>query len=193
MRAPAERLYPLIVMVVLAGTTVWLDYSTRSDESEPSLRVRDQPDFIAEQTRLISFNAAGERHYELTSPRILHYPMDDISVLESPVLSLQQDARVLRVQADSAEVRDKGDEIFLEDNVSVWRQGLQNEADLTLEGASLTVWPNDQRAASDDAVRITQDASIATGNGLRADNLFGTLDLIGQASVRFDGRTRAQP
>lgn len=193
MLAPAERLYPLIVIAVLAGSTLWLDYSTSERDSTPQLRLRDKPDFIAEQARLVSFNEQGLRHYELTSPRIVHFPIDNVTVLDAPVLNLAQDARKMRIDARQAEVHARGDEILLQQDVLVWRQGLGDEADMTLETNSLTVWPNDQRAASDEAVRITQGPSVATAQGLRADNLFGTLELVGQASVRFDGRTRAQP
>ena len=43
------------------------------------------------------------------------------------------------------------------------------------------MWPRDQRAASDDPVVLRQGTSIAHGQNMRADSLFGTLELTGRA------------
>lgn len=190
MRASAETLYPIIVLAVLAGATVWLERTTREETSTSAARPIGDPDFIAEGASLVSFDANGAQAYKLVASLITHYPRMDLSLLENPRLDMQQDARRARVEALSGEVRARGEEVFLQGNVKVWRAGIEGEADLTLTTETLTVWPDEQRAASDDPVLITQGSNVARGNGLRADNLFGTFELQGRASLQMQPRSR---
>ena len=191
MRASAETLYPIIVLAVLAGATVWLERSTRDEQvatrTAPPI---GEPDFIAEGARLVSFDATGAQAYELIARLVTHYPRMELSLLENPRLEMQQDGRQARIEAHSGEVRSRGEEVFLKGEVNVWREGIEAEADLILTSETLTVWPRDQRAASDDPVTITQGSNLARGNALRADNLFGTLELQGQASLQMQARSR---
>ena len=54
MRSSLPRLYPLIVLLVLAGTTIWLERATREEENVRAAESRSEPDFTAESARLIS-------------------------------------------------------------------------------------------------------------------------------------------
>lgn len=190
MRATAETLYPIIVLAVLAGATLWLERTTREEMTTSTAPPIGDPDFIAEGARLVSFDETGAQAYKLVASLVTHYPRMDLSLLENPRLEMQQDARRARIEAHSGEVRSRGDEVLLKGSVNVWREGIEGEADLTLVGETLTVWPRDQRAASDDPVTITQGSNLARGNALRADNLFGTFELQGRASVQMQPRSR---
>lgn len=190
MRASAETLYPIIVLAVLAGATLWLERSTREEATTSAARPIGDPDFIAEGARLVSFDQTGAQAYKLIASLVTHYPRLDLSLLEAPRLEMQLDARRARIEAHTGEVRSRGNEVFLDGEVIVWREGIAGEEDLTLIAETLTVWPRDQRAASDDPVTITQGSSLARGNALRADNLFGTLELQGRASLQLPARSR---
>ncbi|MFN3983962.1 MAG: LPS export ABC transporter periplasmic protein LptC [Rhodocyclaceae bacterium] len=192
MRPAAEQLYPIIVLAVLAGATLWLERSTREDAPEERARVLGEPDFIAEQARITSFDASGALQYALVAERITHIPDGELTLLDAPVLDMEQEDRGLRVTARTGEVRRRGEQVFLRGDVHVWREGLDGEADLTLDAHSLTLWPDDQRARSDEPVHIVQGASTARGDGLRADNVFGVFELVGNAVVNMEGRTGAR-
>ena len=58
-------------------------------------------------------------------------------------------------------------------------------APLTLESETLTVWPDNHRARSDSPVDLAQGRATASALGLRADNLFGTLELVGKVRVQL--------
>lgn len=190
MRASAETLYPIIVLAVLAGATLWLERTTREETTISTAPPIGDPDFIAEGARLVSFDATGAQAYKLVASLVTHYPRMDLSLLENPRLEMQQEARRARIEANAGEVRSRGDEVFLKGNVNVWREGVEGEADLTLVSETLTVWPRDQRAASDDQATLTQGSNLARGDALRADNLFGTFELLGRASVQMQPRAR---
>lgn len=183
MPLPLDRLYPIVALATLAAATLWLEQATRGDAPSAPSESRQFPDFIGDQIRMISFGALGERKYELLADRITHYPRDDIAELDAPRLRYMTADGELRIDADWAESRSGGEVLHLVGNVEVFREGLAGNPDLTLSSNTLTVWPDTQRAASDEPVVLTRGDSTARGNALRADNLFGTLELIGQASV----------
>lgn len=192
MRASAEQLYPIVVLAILAGVTLWLERSTREPDTPAATINAADPDFIAETARLVSFDAHGARHYELISDRISHFPRRELSLLETPRLDVVREGMTTTVTARKGEARAGGDEIFLQDDVHV-RRTAPGGVPLELEARSLTVWPDDERAQSGEPVVIRQGGGVARGDGLRADNLFGTLELIGAASMTIPPRSRTSP
>lgn len=193
MQVSLDRLYPLIALAILAGATIWLERVTRSDEARPAAEARQFPDFIGEQIRLIRFDENGEQRYELLADKLTHYPLGDVTELDFPRLRYDTPDGELRIQANWAESRKGGEVLWLVGNVEVFRQGLPGNADLTLTSKTLTVWPDDQRAETSDPVVLTRDDSVARGNAMKADNLFGTLQLIGDASVLMPRSSRNTP
>ncbi len=182
-RPSAEQLYPVIVLAMLAGLSFWIERSIRDDEFVAAVATPEDPDFIAEGARVVSFDAQGRQRYDLVAAKMTHYPVPDISLLEQPVLVAEGPDRAVRVSARSGVVRQQGAEVYLSENVVVWRSGIDGGPESTLDAQTLTIWPDDERAASDTPVTLTQGGTVGRGNGLRADNIYGTLELIGDASI----------
>lgn len=193
MRWSLTRLYPVIALVVLAAGTVWLERVTREEDVARTKAERRDPDFIAEQTRLTSFDAEGRQSYVLLADRITSYPAADTTELLRPRLTYDMDGRELRIVAKTGEVLGAGDEVRLKGDVRVHRVPAPGFPELTLATQSLRVWPDDQRAETHEPVVLTRDASTAHGDGLKADNLFGTLELIGSVRVTMPRSTRKSP
>lgn len=193
MSLSADRLYPIIVLAALAGVTLWLERVTTADHATASSELRREPDFIAEQTRLMRFDASGARRYELLADKITHYPAADTSTLDRPRLHYDADNAQIDIQAQHGEVRNDGSEIFLSGNVEIVREASPGEARLTLDAETLTVWPDTEQAISNDPVTLSRGTSVARGNAMKTDNLFGTLELIGNTSVTMPQSPRTKP
>ena len=193
MRPSAQQLYPVLALVVLAGGTVWLDRVT-SDESAGSRSVvRSTPDFTAEGTRLTSFDRTGALRYELDSDKVTNYPASGITELDQPRLRYLGQGRELRVIPRSGTISKGGDEVFLAGEVKSERDGTAGSAAMSFASETLKIWPDEERAETSDPVVLTQGGTIARALSLKTDNLFGTLDLIGKASVHFPRNSRTQP
>lgn len=193
MRSSLPRLYPLIALIVLAGATIWLERVTREEESARADKVRSDPDFTAEQTRLISFDADGRQRYELLADRITNYPQPGVTELDRPRLRYDVDGRELRLAAEKGEVLDGGTEVLLTGKVRGVRVAAPGSPEMTFASETLRVWPDDQRAVTDDPVVLTQGPSTAHAEGMKSDNLFGTLDLIGSVRVHMPRTARNTP
>lgn len=193
MTLPIDRLYPVIALAVLAGVTLWLERVTQSDAPRTVAELREHPDFIGEGVRLISFDEEGKQHYELIADKVTHYPASDLTDLDMPRLRYDAQEGEVRVSAARGQSRAAGEEIHLAGDVHVIREGLTGAPDLTLTSPTLTVWPDDERAETSDPVVLTRGDSVARGNGMKADSLFGKLELIGDARVVMPPSSRTAP
>ncbi|ANQ83930.1 hypothetical protein dqs_0862 [Azoarcus olearius] len=184
----AYRLYPVIALALLAGASVWLERVSRNDTPAAAPAQQTGPDFIAEQTRLIGFGKDGNIRYELVSERSAHFPQGDITRIALPRLVMFSEGRATRVTAAQGEVSPGGERVDLSGAVRVRRGGDGNGSELALDSETLSVWPDDHRAESQSPVSLVHGRNTAQAQGMRADNLFGTLELIGQARVRLPRR-----
>ncbi len=193
MRPSILQLYPVVALVVLAGATLWLERVTRGEDGAVRTEQRRDPDFIAERTRLVSFGADGQQRYELLADRITNYPLSGITELDHPRLRYDSEGRELRITAKSGEVHDGGSEVLLSGDVRVHRAATVGSPAMSFASETLKVWPDDERAETSDPVILTQGKTTAHAGGLRSDNIFGTLDLLGGVTVLMPRTSRTQP
>lgn len=193
MRPSAQQLYPVFAVLLVAAGSIWLERATRSDDERPPAQQRRDPDFTAETTRLVAFGKDGRRHFELVAERVTHYPQSGLTQLERPRLRYQTDGGELEVRARSGEVFGEGERLVLQGEVRAVRPAGADRPALSFESASLTVWPDEQRAETSDPVTLTQGVNTARADGMKTDNLFGTLELIGNARVHLPRPTRNTP
>jgi lipopolysaccharide export system protein LptC len=190
MRPSFHQLYPILALVALAGGTVWLERITRDEDPRPATEARRDPDFTAEQTRLVSFDVNGRQRYELLADRITNYPFAGITQLERPRLRYDSGGRELRISANAGAVSDSGAQVLLTGDVRAARAATAEAPAMSFASESLRVWPDDERAESRDPVVLTQGSTTARGRGLKSDNLFGTLDLLGDVTVHMPRSSR---
>ncbi|ENO89214.1 LPS export ABC transporter periplasmic protein LptC [Thauera linaloolentis] len=182
------RLYPIIVLGLLAGASVWLERVTRVEDPAAAAVEQTGPDFIANGTRVVGYGANGAQRYELFADRLSHFPQGDITRLDMPRLRMISEGRETRITARHAEVSPGGEQVDMQGEVRVRRPAVADDPALALDSETLTVWPDAYRARTDSPVLLTRGATRADALGMRADNLFGTLELIGKVHVNMPRR-----
>jgi len=180
--------YPLAIAALLAAGATWLEHATRSPEPAVDAPVNQTPDFIAETVRITGFAENGDLLYTLDSPRLTHLPATDLTRVEQPRLQLTTQGRQMWIDADYGEVGPKGERVDFTGNVEVEREGIPSDPPMHLSSAQLTVWPQEQRAASNVPVRLTQGKTRADANGFEADNVFGVMVLSGKVRMHLPNR-----
>jgi lipopolysaccharide export system protein LptC len=185
------RFYPIIIAALLAAGSIWLEHLTRVPEAEITDEIDEAPDFIAEGVRVIGFATDGKLRYTLDSPRLTHLTKSDTTLSDYPRLQLFSQGRRLWINANSGEASPKGEFVIFRGNVEAEREGAAaGDAVLHFASSSLTVWPQEQRAASKVPVRITQGLSKANANRFEADNVFGDMELSGKVHMSFPSKRR---
>ncbi|BAL23080.1 LPS export ABC transporter periplasmic protein LptC [Azoarcus sp. KH32C] len=193
MRQSFHKLYPIIALLVVSGATLWLERITGGDDTRSAGQVRTEPDFTADQVRMINFDKTGRQHFELFADRVIHHPQTSLTELQNPRLRYDISGRELNITAQHADVLNEGNEVRMSGNVHARRAAIPGSPELTLASATLTVWPDDEKAQTNDPVTLTQGNSTAQGDAMKADNLYGTLDLIGNARMNIARSTRTTP
>lgn len=164
----SERLFPLLVLAVLAGLTFWLERLSQPPEAVADGRQRHDPDFYVEGFHIRRFGPDGLLQHSLYAQRMEHYPDDDSTYLLAPRLNWHRPTLQV-LSADSATLDAKGETAHLINNVQLIRPGTRGAPTTTIVTDWLIVRPEEESARTEAPVTITQGASRLEGIGLIAD------------------------
>ncbi len=176
----AASLFPLLMLLLLAALTFWLNRVIQGDN--PRSPLRHDPDYWVERFEVRRFDPEGKLQHTVVAQKLLHYPDDDTTVVTAPHITYHQKPRS-EIFARMAYIGRDGKEVDLVDEVRVIRQGASGAAPSSLlETKSLTVFPDDEKGRTKDPVVITQGKSVIQGTGLEFDNRSGLSVLHGRVT-----------
>jgi lipopolysaccharide export system protein LptC len=171
MKIRTYGLFPLAVLLLLAGLTFWLERATRLEQSHKNFKLRHDPDFIAEHFTVRQLDANGKVKYSLTAQKMLHYADDESTDVTEPRLTYLESPPPLHLQARRANISKDGKIVFLKDDVFGRREPDATDPEMTFKSSELTVYPDDEIARTPAPVTLTQGRTVAHGVGMEADNL----------------------
>ncbi|HTN67724.1 MAG TPA: LPS export ABC transporter periplasmic protein LptC [Burkholderiaceae bacterium] len=195
MNAPAGGRFRLPVLMVLAlGLAVgsfWLLEVLRQDRGAPeSTTARSAPDYYVQKFEFIRMNENGQPRYRVSGVQLLHYPLDNSSEIEAPVINqLQKDKPPMMIRADRARIEDENSKTHMRGNVIVDRPATPMAQYFHLESEYLLVLPDEDIVETDLPVHILFGQSVLDGTGMYANNATREFRL----SSRVHGTYRAPP
>lgn len=182
----ARHWLPLLPLLGLLGVTYWLNQQVRQDFAKPDSGKRHTPDAIMENFSAVKMSLQGEPRFIMNAKKMLHYPGDDSTELDTPSLTtLSAERPPIYIFAQRGLVSSKGDEIFLHNNVRVVREGSANRDELTLLTEYLHALPDQDIADTHHAVTITDANSTTHAIGLEMDNKARTIKLLSQVRSEY--------
>lgn len=193
MKLSSARLFPLVLMLALAGLTFWLERTVREEEgAHPSLR-RHDPDYIIDNLKHTRYNAAGAVESTLAASKMLHYPDDDTTDLIAPrlVQTKPQEPRVT-VTADRGAVSEDGEEVFLYDNVLLVRDGGSERPETRMSTSFLHLARGGSVISTDREVVITEDERVLSGRGMEYRNDSQELFLRERVRGQYAAKKRSE-
>ncbi len=114
--------------------------------------------------------------------KLLHYPDDDTTIVTTPHFTYHQLPQS-EVFGRMAYMGPDGKVVDLVDDVKVIRyREPDKSAPTVMETRTLRIFPDDEKAHTDDPVRITRGQSIVNGVGLDVDNKSGLSVLRGRVT-----------
>lgn len=170
----SPALFPLLLMVALAGLAYWLEASTEPPRQE-NASLRHDPDATAENFTVLRYGPDGRLRYRLVADYMEHYPDDDSSLIQLPRLtSYRPRSPNINLTGKSALVTEKGSHILVQEDVVLTRAAFAGRPELVARTPELTVLPDEGKAFNHHPVQITQGNSWLNGIGLQMDNNEGT-------------------
>lgn len=177
---------PLLPLLGLLGATYWLNQQAQPEPVKPDGSARHDPDTLVENFSAVKLNKQGTPYFIMSAARMLHYPDDDSTALESPRLTLlAEDSPPLLATAESGSIVRKGDELILQGGVEVLREAGVKQDQLKLHTEFLNIIPEQNLASSDRAVKITEAHTTVNAIGLELNNKTRTIKLLSRVTSEY--------
>ena len=169
-RIPAARLFPLLLMLVLALLTFYIERTVNVDAANPSV-ARHDPDYLMNNFSTTTYNREGRPVTSLSATKMVHYPDDDSTELVAPRVVQSRPAEPrLTVTAERGVLSSKGDEIFLYDNVVLDREAHQARPAARLTTDFLHIVRDRSLVRTDRKVLIEEEHRSISGRGMEYHN-----------------------
>lgn len=163
--------FPFILVALLAALSFWLERMVQLPGPPRDGSTRHDPDYIVENFVAVRMGPDGVRLHQLEAARMLHYPDDDTTQLQSPrLLKFDGERLALSIVATRALVSSEGKVVDFSDEVKAVRTPTPGRSELVLTTDYLHVVPDDGFARTDRPVTIVDANTKVTGVGLELDN-----------------------
>jgi lipopolysaccharide export system protein LptC len=165
---------PVLMLGAFAALTYWLDAQIQVANRKFDGSGRHDADLYIENFRAVSLDAQGRVRQALTAKLARHYPDDDTTELESPLITFSDpDKPRLTVSADHAKVSGDREHAYFTGNVKGVREATAADASngpVVLTSEYLHVIPKDDRVLTDKPVTIEDARGIINATGMEFDN-----------------------
>lgn len=146
----------LVVAFILGmlGLTAWWHYErTRSTEEVAAAGVR-RPDYTVERFTATRMNEEGRPRRRLAALELRHYPNDDSSELERPILTMfQPTTPPWVIRSETGSVSSGAEEVIFHGRVHIDRRAAADLRPVAIVTRELHVWPDTDYAQTDEHVR----------------------------------------
>jgi lipopolysaccharide export system protein LptC len=169
---------PLAVLGLLVGLTMWLNTLVQPAGSRADGTLRHDPDLIVENFKARKLGEDGRVLYTLDARKMVHYPDDDSSLLETLNLDAYKPRQPrVNITAEKGRLEKGGDSVYLEGNVVVKRDAAERVEPLTIFTDRLLVLPDEGIARTASEVVMQSPSGRTTAAGLELNNTERTLKL----------------
>ncbi len=180
MNGRGHSLFPVVVLTLLAGVSMWLDRVTQQEPAAKPDKTRHEVDFSADGLTLRRFDLTGKTQYVLVADSMVHFIDDESTELVRPRLNYLNRPEPVWIESRFATVSKDGEVVVLIDDVFVRRAPHDDKPESTLRSEAMTVWPDDEKMRTDKPVTLTQGQTVITADRMESDNIVGEVRLQGQ-------------
>ena len=178
--------FPIGLLLVLGALSYWLGAVASADPVDLGGRFRHDPDTIIRNFDGISYDEKGNRKAGLRGIELRHYPDDESSVVQQPLLRrFNPTGEPSSVSANQAVVNSDGSEIDLTGDVRAFRPAQGGKAAITLSAPHMLVLVDEERARTPGPARIQQGRSWISGTGFDADNVTQVFNFHGNVTGTY--------
>jgi lipopolysaccharide export system protein LptC len=177
-----------VIAALLAAVGYW-NISPERFLDKPVAHVDEsQIDYYAINAHSVQYLPDGKLQYDLTSDKVEHVKATDITLLTNPDLNMYRGtAFPWHVQSERGEVNSGGTEVELIDSVRIARTDEQNRP-MLITSSRMTVFPQQQYAQTQQAVRIDGAGGVSTGNGMKAYLKDSRIHLLSNVRGQYEAR-----
>lgn len=154
----------ILLLIVGAAVSGWAVWKHRQPPPRAAA-ANDRPDYVLRDFELISLGADGKESFTLRAPSLERRPGDQTMSLDTPLFLVPNgDGKYWEIRSKTGWVSADQKEIRLSGEVKA-NSPPDDLRPITMNTGHLSVFPRQNRAATDDVVTIVQPGSILRGRG----------------------------
>ncbi len=190
MNARGSLWLPLLILLLLAGLSYWIEQSVQLTPGG-SPTAKTDPEGIMENFEALSTDPAGNLQYRLSARRLKHYSGSKLTEMESPrFVQIDAEAGEISATAVQATVSPAGDEVDLRGGVNVVRAARPGQSAMTLRTARLIVFPERKLLRAPGQVEVHDDTLDVRAGAMEYNAAQRVIQLTGRVNARYlSGRT----
>ena len=175
----------MVAGVFFACGSFWLvQLMSRSDEEILADKHQNEPDYIIDQFSVVRMTKDGKPSSIVAGDKLVHRPLGDVSEIDKPVVrNLSSVHPPMDITADRARVDEGNTRVNMLGNVVIDRAAMGKSPAMHMTTSALTVYPDEDRMETDQAVQIMQGGTTATGTGMKANNATRQVQLHGRGTI----------
>ncbi|WP_374604842.1 LPS export ABC transporter periplasmic protein LptC [Arenimonas sp.] len=174
MSRTALNMLLLVLAIGLGSYAAWQWRQNRLPASEPVQR----SDYVLRDFELTALDDAGAEAFTVASPYLEREPDGKSLDIRLPVFSFPGESGAWQARSDTARVSPKAEEVQLRGGVDLVGPPSASGLRTRFTTSTLSVFPGEQRASTDDRVNIAQGQSYFAGTGLRVDMALKRFQLL---------------
>ena len=184
-----SNLFPIALLALLAGMTYWLDQVVQGPGSSPNALLRHDPDYIVDKMLATRMDIDGRIKNTLRSEKLVHFPDDDTTELESPRFISYAKSAPVTITSKTGLVSSNGENVYFRDDVRVVRAPYDEKSELVVNTDYLHVLPDDNIAKTERAVTITDANMVISAVGMEMSSETRVLKLNAQVKgIYYDSK-----
>jgi lipopolysaccharide export system protein LptC len=182
----------LIAGTVFALGSFWLvQVINRGSFSSGVEAPKTEPDYIVENFSFVRMTPDGKPRYIVSGDKLTHRPEGDISDVDKPVvLNLSPAEQPMTMNAERGRIDHAKNVVDLMGRVDIQRAASPKTKRMTIKTEQLTVFPDEDRMTSSQAVVMTLGDSRIQGVGMQADNAAQTVHFSKSGQIMFPPKPR---
>ncbi len=171
-----DRIAAIVSLALLTGLGLFTFYLAQVAERGQRPRSADappsnDPDYFVERLALLTMNERGEPAFRLEARELHHFPADDTTDFEAPVMVSLDPARPrVTITANRGKLLQGGVEAHLSGDVVVTRGATANAAPMVASTPYAIVLPDEDIVRTDRPVTVVQGGNRLTGVGMELNN-----------------------
>ena len=185
-----SHLFPVALLVLLAGMTYWLERVVQGFASSPHSLMRHDPDYMVDKLLATRMDTNGRIKNTLRAVRLVHFPDDDTTEMEAPRFMSYAQSAPLSITAKSGLVSSNGENLYFKGDVRAVRPPFGGNSELVVATEYLHILPDDNVAKTDHAVTISDARMTIAAVGMEMNNETRVLKLNAQVKGAFHDAKR---
>jgi len=175
-----------LLLILVLGLSSWSMLMTQQSHSTLFADANHRPDAFMEDVVAIIINKQGNPSLKIEAPKMVHYADNDTTDIITPhVMLYRQSPEPWHINSHYAKATEGLTQVFFWDNVIIHH--LSDIANPTTEmtTATLTVFPEQQIAKTNDRITLIQPNTIVHGMGMLTNLNDGTIQLLSEARGEY--------